>query len=91
VQSTEEIGGNVLVVGHSASVDTCTRQLVGKDPRPVNELMAIVRKVDICIPYIYIYGILVYIALIAVSFYVTIGMLLSYVGLLCRCLILRYF
>jgi hypothetical protein len=88
VQSTEEIGGNVLVVGHSASVDTCTRQLVGKDPRPVNELMAIVRKVDICIPYIYIYAILVY---IAVSFYVNIGMLLSYVGLLCRCLILRYF
>lgn len=26
-------------------LDTCSRQLVGKEPRPVNELMAIVRKV----------------------------------------------
>lgn len=48
LQATEEMGGNVLVVGHSASLDTCTRQLVGRDPRPVSELMAIVRKVPYC-------------------------------------------
>ncbi len=46
MQATEEMGGNVLVVGHSASLDTCTRQLVGRDPRPVNELMNILRKVS---------------------------------------------
>lgn len=48
LQATEELGGNVLLVGHAASLDTCTRQLVGKDPRPVNNLMSIVRKVPYC-------------------------------------------
>ena len=45
LQATEEAGGNVLLIGHAATLDTCSRQLVGKEPRPVNELMAIVRKV----------------------------------------------
>ncbi len=46
-QATEETGGNVLLVAHAGSLDTCTRQLVGKDPRPVNALMSIVRKVGL--------------------------------------------
>ena len=46
LQATEEAGGNVLLIGHAATLDTCSRQLVGKEPRPVNELMAIVRKVS---------------------------------------------
>ena len=47
-QATEEAGGNVLMVGHAATLDTCSRQLVGKEPRPVNELMSIIRKVPYC-------------------------------------------
>ena len=46
LQATEEAGGNVLLVGHAATLDTCSRQLVGKEPRQVNELMSIVRKVS---------------------------------------------
>ena len=48
LQATEEAGGNVLLVGHAATLDTCSRQLVGREPRTVNELMAIVRKVPYC-------------------------------------------
>jgi len=48
LQSTEDLGGNVLIVAHAASLDTCSRQLVGGEPRPVNQLMNIVRKVPYC-------------------------------------------
>jgi len=48
LQATEEAGGNVLLIGHAATLDTCSRQLVGKEPRPVQELMTIVRKVPYC-------------------------------------------
>jgi len=48
LQATEEAGGNVLLIGHAATLDTCSRQLVGGEPRQVNELMSIVRKVPYC-------------------------------------------
>ena len=35
----------MLLVVHAATLDTCSRQLVGREPRQVNELMSIVRKV----------------------------------------------
>ena len=37
-----------MIVGHAASLDACSRQLVGGEPRPVNQLMNIVRKVPYC-------------------------------------------
>ena len=48
LQATEEAGGNVLLIGHAATLDTCSRQLVGKETRGVNEMMSIVRKVPYC-------------------------------------------
>ena len=36
---------NVLLVGHASSVDTCTRQLIGKPPRSQRDLISMVHKV----------------------------------------------
>lgn len=39
---------NVLVVGHSASLDACTRQLTGASPRVSNDFIKIVQQVPYC-------------------------------------------
>ena len=41
-------GGNLLFVAHAASLDACSRQVTGKDPRSLSQMMAIVREVGYC-------------------------------------------
>lgn len=48
LQATEEAGGNVLLVGHAGTLDACTRQITGHGPRPMNEMMTVIRKVPYC-------------------------------------------
>ena len=37
-----------MLVAHAASLDTCTRQIVGESARSAKEMMAIVSKVPFC-------------------------------------------
>ena len=48
LQAKEGSGGNVLFVGHAATLDACVRQLTGNPPRPAAEMMAMLRKVPYC-------------------------------------------
>ena len=45
LQATEAAGGNLLLVGHAATLDACTRQVCGQSPRTAQEMMAVIRKV----------------------------------------------
>ena len=40
--------GNVMFVGHAATLEACTRQLVGAQPRTAQELTKIVQKIPYC-------------------------------------------
>lgn len=40
--------GNVMFVGHAATLEACTRQLVGAQPRSAQELTKIVQKIPYC-------------------------------------------
>lgn len=40
--------GNVLIVAHAATLDTCTRQLIGEPPRSAYELGKIIHKIPYC-------------------------------------------
>jgi len=48
LQATEEAGGNLLLVAHAATLDTCSRQVTGHEPRTVQQMLHIVRKVGYC-------------------------------------------
>ncbi|KAH1006289.1 hypothetical protein HUJ05_007038 [Dendroctonus ponderosae] len=40
--------GNLLLVGHTATLDTCSRELVGKGARSGSELVKIIQKIPYC-------------------------------------------
>ncbi|XP_011290254.1 ecdysteroid-phosphate phosphatase isoform X3 [Musca domestica] len=40
--------GNVLIVAHATTLDTCTRQLIGEAPRNTNELRQVIHKIPYC-------------------------------------------
>ncbi|XP_017482155.1 PREDICTED: protein UBASH3A homolog [Rhagoletis zephyria] len=44
----ETTKGNVLVVAHATTLDTCTRQLIGASPRSTNELRQVIHKIPYC-------------------------------------------
>ncbi|XP_050735772.1 protein UBASH3A homolog isoform X4 [Eriocheir sinensis] len=48
INTTQALGGTVLLVGHAATLDTCTRQLVGGSPRSAHEMTSIIKKVPYC-------------------------------------------
>lgn len=48
LKATADVGGNVLFVGHAATLDTCTRQLCGLKPRTAAELSRLVHKIPYC-------------------------------------------
>lgn len=48
INTTQSQGGTVLLVGHAATLDTCTRQLVGGAPRSAHEMTSIIKKIPYC-------------------------------------------
>ncbi|XP_011185936.1 ecdysteroid-phosphate phosphatase isoform X3 [Zeugodacus cucurbitae] len=44
----ETTKGNILIVAHATTLDTCTRQLIGAGPRSTNELRQVIHKIPYC-------------------------------------------
>ncbi|XP_034663696.1 protein UBASH3A homolog isoform X3 [Drosophila subobscura] len=48
LQLLERTTGNILVVAHATTLDTCSRQLTGGAPRSTNELRQVIHKIPYC-------------------------------------------
>ncbi|CAH1393380.1 unnamed protein product [Nezara viridula] len=48
LSKTEERGGNILLVGHSLTLDVCSRLLLGKQPRSSKEIYRILPNIHYC-------------------------------------------
>ncbi|XP_016952365.1 protein UBASH3A homolog isoform X2 [Drosophila biarmipes] len=48
LQLLEQTIGNILVVAHATTLDTCSRQLTGGVPRSTNELRQVIHKIPYC-------------------------------------------
>ncbi|XP_065332675.1 ecdysteroid-phosphate phosphatase isoform X2 [Cloeon dipterum] len=48
IKDTSEKGGNVLLVGHAATLDTCSRQVMGGSPLAVQEMQGMLKKIPYC-------------------------------------------
>ncbi|XP_054737234.1 ecdysteroid-phosphate phosphatase isoform X1 [Anastrepha obliqua] len=44
----ETTKGNILIVAHATTLDTCSRQLIGAPPRSTNELRQVIHKIPYC-------------------------------------------
>ena len=48
MKSVGQHTGNIMIVGHAANLEACTRNLVGSNPRSPQELTNLVQKVPYC-------------------------------------------
>lgn len=48
INNFSPLGGNILIVAHATTLDTCTRQLIGEAPRNTNELRQVIHKIPYC-------------------------------------------